>query len=219
MRVAIIDDHPVVRGGVRQMLSLESDIQVVGTAASVQEGLELLTAERPDIAMVDLRMPGGGGLELIRRARQVVPECRFIILTAYASQGEVAQAAREDISGYILKEALPEEMISALRLVAQGRRYYDPAIIDTIMGREESNLLRDLTRREMDILYCLVEGQGNSDIADSLHISENTVRRHVSNILAKLQVKNRVQAAHYAISRGISDDLNSRGPDSGPAES
>lgn len=203
MKVVIIDDHPVVRRGVQEMLSLEADIEVVGTAASVQEGLALLKDRRPEIALVDLRMPGGGGLQLIRQAREIAPRCQFIILTAYASPGEVAEAARENIAGYILKEALPEELVSALRLVAQGRRYYDPEVIDTIVGRDESNLITELTSRELEVLNCLVEGRSNTEISTSLHISENTVRRHVSSVLAKLQVKNRTQATHYAISRGI----------------
>ncbi len=203
MRIVIVDDHPVVRSGVEQVLSLEEDMEVVGTASSVEEGLEIILAQEPDIALVDLRMRDGGGLDLIRRARPRVPGCRFVILTAYGSLGEVSQASQEAVDGYILKEALPEELVSALRLVARGRRYYDPEVVDSIVKGEDDNLLDRLTARELEVLAILAQGMDNTAISEQLYISENTVRRHVSNILGKLRVENRVQAAYYALSRGV----------------
>ncbi len=203
MKIVIIDDHPIVRHGVERALNMEEDIEVTGTAASCPEGLEVLMTEKPDIALVDLKMPGGGGMELIRKAREFLPETRFIILTSYASHREVSEAVSENVEGYLLKEALPEELISAIRLVAGGRRYYDPEIMDSVMIREERDPLRELTRREIEILQSLAQGFNNRTIAEKLYISENTVKKHVCNLLDKLQLEDRTQAALFAFSRGL----------------
>ncbi len=206
MRIAIVDDHPVVREGVAQVLREEDDMQVVGTAPSTLEGVRLVEKENPDVVLVDLQMPGGGGLEMVRQARGLAASARFVILTAYASRGDVSAAVNEGVSGYILKDALPEDLVRAIRLVAGGRRYYDPAIIDLIVGQPDDDPLSSLTERESEVLAVLATGLDNKEIAEMLHISENTVKTHVSRILDKLQVKNRTQASHYAASRGIATD-------------
>ncbi len=203
MRIAIVDDHPVVREGVAQVLREEDDMQVVGTASSALEGVRLVEKENPDVVLVDLQMPGEGGLEMVRQARGLATSARFVILTAYASRGDVSAAVNEGVSGYILKDALPEDLVRAIRLVAGGRRYYDPAIIDLIVGQPDDDPLSTLTERESEVLAVLATGLDNKEIAGMLHISENTVKTHVSRILDKLQVKNRTQASHYAASRGI----------------
>ncbi|RJX27990.1 MAG: DNA-binding response regulator [Dethiobacter sp.] len=206
MRIVIIDDHPVVRQGVQQTLSLEKEMEVVGTASSCPDGVELINAQKPDMAIVDMKMPGGGGLELIRQARKLVPQCRFIILSSYASHREVSEAVSENVEGYILKEALPEELIAAVRLVARGRRYYDPEIMDSIVSKEEKDPLKDLTGRELEILQALAEGLNNRAIAEKLYISENTVKKHICNLLDKMEFNDRTQAALYAFSRGLSKE-------------
>ena len=162
MRIVLIDDHPVVRQGLEQSLSMEEDMEVVGMASSCPEGVELISEKKPDLAIVDMRMPGGGGLELIRQARKKVPDCRFVILTSFASQKEVSDAIAENVEGYILKDALPDEFISAIRLVARGRRYFDPEIIDTIMKGEEDSL-KELTGRVKSSRHG--GGMTNKDIA------------------------------------------------------
>jgi DNA-binding NarL/FixJ family response regulator len=149
-----------------------------------------------------MRMPGGGGLELIRQARKKVPSCRFVILTSFASQKEVSEAIAENVEGYILKDALPDEFVSAIRLVARGRRYYDPEIIDSVM-RGEGDSLKELTGRELEVLEALAEGMSNKDIAKNFFISENTVKKHVCSILDKLELHDRTQAALFAFSRGM----------------
>ncbi len=204
MRIAIVDDHPVVREGVAQVLKEEADMQVVGTAPSTPEGVRLVERENPDVVLVDLQMPGGGGLEMVRQARDLAVDARFVILTAYASRGDVSAAVSEGVSGYILKDALPEDLVRAVRLVAGGRSYYDPAIIDLIAGQPDDDPLSSLTGRESEVLAVLATGLDNKEIAEMLHISENTVKTHVSRILDKLQVKNRTQASYYAASRGMS---------------
>ena len=205
MRIVIVDDHPVVRRGLELTLKNEKDFEVVGSASSCPEGVETIKEKDPDIAIVDMKMPGGGGLELIRKARKLTSCCRFIILTSYASRNEVAQAVQENVEGYILKEALPEELISALRLVFKGRRYYDPEIIDSVISVERKHPLNDLTKRELEILTALAQGNNNKSIAEHLFISENTVKKHIGNLLSKLELKDRTQAALFAVSQGLSE--------------
>ena len=203
MRIVIVDDHPVVRQGLEKCLGAEADMEVVGMAASCPEGVELISEQKPDLAIVDMRMPEGGGLELIRRAKKLVPGCRFMILTSYASHGEVSEAVAENVDGYILKDALPEELLTAIRLIAKGRRYYDPEVMDSIINREEKDPLNMLTGREREILQALADGLSNKAIAQKFYISENTVKKHVCNLLDKLELQDRTQAALFAFSRGL----------------
>ena len=203
MRVVIVDDHPVVRHGVLESLSMEQDIEVVGMASDSDEGLELLLSTHPDVAIVDLKMPGGGGLALIRQARQKDISCRFVILTSYASYKDVTEAVTENVDGYMLKEALPEELISAIRLVAQGRRYYDPEIVDSVMNNKKKDPFQELTKRELEILEALASGFNNRAISKNLYISENTVKKHICNLLEKLGMEDRTQAALFAFSHGL----------------
>ena len=203
MKIVIIDDHPIVRKGLEQVLSLEEDFEVVGTAASCREGKELLMAQKPNVAIVDLRMPDGNGCDLIKSIKNQVPDCRFIILTSYAGENDISRALSEKIDGYILKEALPEELISAIKIVVQGRRYFDPGVMNTLINNEEDDPLRNLTEREQEVLWALAEGLNNRAIGQKLFISENTVKKHVGNLLSKLDFHDRTQAALYAFSRGL----------------
>ncbi|MCR3922630.1 MAG: response regulator transcription factor [Firmicutes bacterium] len=202
MRIVIVDDHPMVRNGVAQALQAIQDLAVVGMAGDCDEGVQVILAEKPDIVIVDLRMPGGG-LELIRQARECLPQCRFIILTSYASQREILEAVTQNVDGYVLKGALPEELISVIRLVSKGRRYYDPEIVDTIMSSNERDPLGELTAREKEILQELADGGNNKIIAQRLYITENTVKKHICNILGKLELQDRTQAALFAVSHGF----------------
>ena len=203
MRIVIVDDHPVVRHGVVESLSMEQDMEVVGMASDSKEGLELLLKTRPDVAIVDLKMPGGGGLALIRQAREKEVDCRFIILTSYASYRDVSEAVTENVDGYMLKEALPQELVSAIRLIAQGRRYYDPEIVDSVMNSKKKDPFQELTKRELEILEALAGGLNNRAISKNLYISENTVKKHICNLLEKLDMEDRTQAALFAFSHGL----------------
>ncbi len=203
MKIVIVDDHPVVRHGVVESLSMEQDMEVVGMASDSKEGLELLLKTRPDVAIVDLKMPGGGGLALIRQAREKEVDCRFIILTSYASYRDVSEAVTENVDGYMLKEALPQELISAIRLIAQGRRYYDPEIVDSVMNSKKKDPFQELTKRELEILEALACGLNNRAISKDLYISENTVKKHICNLLEKLDMEDRTQAALFAFSHGL----------------
>lgn len=201
MRIVVIDDHPVVRNGLKQTIGLEEDMEVVGTAASCKEGLELVASQKPDLAILDLRMPDGSGLDIVRRCKILAPDCRFLVLTAYGSPQEVSQAISEQVGGFILKDALPEEIMNTARLVGKGRRYFDPQAIEIIVGRDEENPLNSLTLREKEVLDALSAGLNNNTIAEKLHISEKTVKKHVSNLMAKLGVQNRIQAALLGFSQ------------------
>ncbi len=203
MRIVIVDDHPVVRQGVQETLGTEEDMEVVGVAGSCSEGVDAIVSSRPDVAVVDMKIPGGSGLELIRQARKKVPECRFVILSSYASRENISGAVSENVEGYVLKEALPEELLNAIRLVARGRRYYDPEIMDSIVSKAEKDPLKDLSARELEILQTLAEGLSNKAIAERHYISENTVKKHIASILGKMEFRDRTQAALYAFSRGL----------------
>lgn len=203
MRIVIVDDHPVVRSGLKHTLSQEPDMEVAGVANSTTEGIKVITDRQPDLAVVDLKMPGGGGLELIKECRQRVSGCRYIILSSFASYSEIAAAFSQRVEGYILKDALPEELLAAIRLVAAGRRYYDPQVMEYFLEGSGRGPLEELTGREIEILNCLTEGLNNKDMAKKLFISENTVKKHISNILDKLELDDRTQAALFAVSHEL----------------
>ncbi|UNC93965.1 response regulator transcription factor [Candidatus Contubernalis alkalaceticus] len=206
MRIVVIDDHPLVRKGIEMVAGLEQDIQVVGFASNGAEALEQITSLKPNVALVDLRLPGEHGLDIIKKSRKVHKECKYVILTSYANEIEIQEAMKEEVDGYILKEALPEELIAALRLVVKGRKYYDPVVVQFAMGQnstgEEDGISR-LTPREMEVLGALSKGYNNKTIAEQLVISEHTVKKHIGQVLEKLNLKDRTQAALYAVSKGI----------------
>ncbi|MGI6604956.1 MAG: response regulator [bacterium] len=203
MRLVVIDDHPLVQQGVGAIIGTQEDMEVVGMAGSGTEGIELLASLQPDVALVDLRLPGEYGLDIVKRGREVAPRCRFIVLTSYSEEGDVRRAMAEKVEGYILKEALPEELIAAIRLVGRGRTYIDPTIVQALMNQEENDPLSQLTPREKEVLAALAQGLSNRDIAAALYVTEHTVKKHVSQILEKLELTDRTQAALYALSHGF----------------
>jgi len=212
MRIVIVDDHPLVRKGLRETIEIEPDMEVAGCAASVAEGVELILSTAPDLAIVDLKMPDGNGIEVVRSCKKEASTCRFLILTAYGSPQEVTKALSENVGGYILKEALPEEIIDAVRRVVRGRRYFDPEVMEIAINGKEDNPLYRLTAREMEVLNAVAAGMNNSAIAKNLHISEKTVKKHVSNLLDKLEVQDRIQAALFGFAQGLGRDLEEISP-------
>lgn len=203
MRLVVIDDHPLVQKGVGAVLEMQPDMELVGTASSGTEGVRVLSETQPDVALVDLRLPGEHGLDVVQQGRQVVPGCRYIVLTSFASEGDVRRAMAEKVEGYILKEALPEELIMAIRLVNQGRTYVDPTVVQLLVTREKDDPLAELTPREKEVLASLAAGLSNRDIAAKLFVTEYTVKKHVSQVLGKLGLADRTQAALYAMSHGL----------------
>lgn len=198
MKLLLIDDHPLVRKGLQFVLSLEKDIEIIGEASNRSEALFLLETHTPDIVLVDLKLGNESGFDIVTDTLRNNIACKFIVLTSSTSEYDFRKAQEVGAYGYVLKEALPEELLYAIRLVDRGRKYYDPGIIGEMMkdssSEEDTNTL---TPREQEVLCALGEGLCNKDIAKKLFISDYTVKKHVSQILAKLGLADRTQAALY----------------------
>lgn len=203
MRLILIDDHPLVLQGISAILQEQEDMELIGMATTGAEGIKLIVEHLPDLVVVDLMLPEEHGIDIIRKGRQLCPDLRFIILTSSASRRDIKLAMAEKVEGYILKEAMPEEIIAAIRLVYRGRSYVDPVIMQTLMDVEQGDVLAQLTPRELEVLTALATGMSNRDMADHLFITEYTVKKHVSQILDKLNLADRTQAALYAVSMGL----------------
>jgi NarL family two-component system response regulator LiaR len=210
MKIIVCDDQAVVRDGLEMLLSLEKDIEVVGTAQDGAEALELVARNPPDLVLMDLKMPGMNGIEATRRVRAEFPAVKVLVLTTYDDDEWVFDAIRAGASGYLLKDTPREEVVKAVRGTVEGRTFIDPAIAGKLVGQvasrqtQPSSLLGDkLTERETDVLRLLAKGLNNADIAAQLHLSEGTVRNHVSAILEKLNVSDRTRAAVIAIQHGF----------------
>lgn len=207
MKIFIVDDHPLVRKGLTAVFSFENDIDLVGESDNVNGAIELINKSKPDIVLVDLRLGNDCGLEIISKVKQQNHDIKFIILTSSASYEHFELAENLKVDGYIFKEALPEEMLYAIRLVARGRKYYDPELIDIRRQRDTSSNEK-LTEREYDVLRALSRGLSNKQIARELYITENTVKKHVSQILSKLNLQDRTQAALYAVESDIKNNTS-----------
>ncbi len=198
MKLLLIDDHPLVRKGLQFVLSLEKDIEVIGEASNRSEAIFLIETHTPDIALVDLKLGNENGLDIVADSLRNKTFCKFIVLTSSVSDYDFRKAQEIGAYGYVLKDALPEELLYAIRLVDRGRKYYDPGIISEMMNHSYNDYDTDtLTPREQEVLFALGEGLSNKDIANKLYISDYTVKKHVSQILAKLGLADRTQAALY----------------------
>jgi len=205
IRVALIDDHRVVRQGLRNFLESFADITVIGLASSGEEALGKIGEWLPDVAVVDLLMPGGiDGLETTRRLRASSPHTQVVVLIDYSDDARVVAALRAGAIGYVRKEAEPEVLLEAVRAAARGQSFLDPsvaaAVLHDLVGSRDRN---ELAEREHDVLRQLALGRTNRQIADALVISEETVKTHVGNILTKLHLEHRTQVALYALKRGL----------------
>ncbi len=208
IKVIIVDDHPLVKEGVEAVIRLEPDLELAAAAGRVKEALQLIHSQLPDVALVDLRLQEEHGLELVKKGRDINSHTRYLILTSYATEEEIRRAMEEKVEGYILKEALPEELTSAIRRVARGKNYFDPAVVQYALEYRHKNKaegLGELTSRELEVLKSLARGLSNRDIAEKLVISEHTVKKHIGQILEKLQLRDRTQAALYAVSKGLGE--------------
>ena len=212
MKILICDDQAVVRDGLELLLKLEKDMQVVGTAADGAEAVELAASKRPDLVLMDLKMPGTNGIEATRRIRSRFPEMRVLVLTTYDDDQWVFDAIRAGASGYLLKDTPREGILQAIRGTLAGRTFVDPGVAGKLLDqlaskqvRPETLLTGRLTGREVDVLKLLARGLSNPEIAARLSLSEGTVRNHVSAILSKLEVGDRTQAAVIAIQHGLGE--------------
>lgn len=199
MNIVIVDDHPLVREGLTAVISAERDMELIGEANNVKEAINVVTQTKPDVALVDLRLTDASGLDIVKACKEKVPQCKYIILTSSVDREDFRRARELGVDGYVLKEAFPEELVSAIRLVYRGRKYYDPGMVDFVMSKDECDShVEQLTPRELEVLRALSEGLNNKDIAKKLFITEYTVKKHVSQVLAKLELADRTQAALYA---------------------
>ncbi|MDF2925315.1 MAG: nitrate/nitrite response regulator protein narL [Paenibacillaceae bacterium] len=198
IRIAIIDDHSLVRKGLTTLISMESDLELVGEADNAEDGLVLLKEQKPELTLVDLKLGQNSGLSLIIEARKQADSGKFIILTSAVDENSFKQAEQAQVDGYVLKEALPEELLYAIQLVCKGRKYYDPGVMEHKLAGKKQDKGESLTPKEREVMCLIGEGLCNMEIAEKLFISEFTVRKHVSQILAKLELKDRTQAALFA---------------------
>lgn len=207
--ILIVDDHEVVRKGVRSYLETVPDFQVVGEASAGEEGIEMVSELIPDIVLLDLIMPGMDGVETTRRIKKISPRTQVVVLTSYHEDVHIFPALKAGAISYILKDMKMEKLVDALHRAVRGEVTLHPRVaarvLQNIRGEyeEEQPLFTELTDRELDVLKLIANGMTNSQIAEELVISENTVKGHVSNILSKLHVADRTQVAVYAWQRGL----------------
>jgi NarL family two-component system response regulator LiaR len=204
--VLIVDDHPVVRQGLRTLLELQDDLEIAGEAGDGAEAVELVRGRPPDVVLMDLVMPGLDGIDATRAIRATSPATRVIVLTSFAEDDKIFPAIKAGAAGYLLKDARTQELADAIRRVHAGEALLHPKVAARLMqevsgaqAAEASTAAELLTERELDVLRLLARGLSNKLIARELFVAEKTVKTHVSNILAKLHLTDRTQAALYAV--------------------
>lgn len=212
IRVLICDDQDIVRQGLEVILSTASNIEVVGVAVDGAEALDLVPELRPDVVLMDLKMPGMNGIVATQRICDAFPDVKVLVLTTYDADEWVFDAIRSGASGYLLKDTPREELIQAIEGTASGKAHVDPDIAGKILAHAarttpapKTKIVDELSEREVEVLKLLARGLTNADIAERLYLSEGTVRNYVSAILAKLDVTDRTQAAILALRYGLVD--------------
>jgi two-component system, NarL family, response regulator LiaR len=207
IRVLIADDHAVVRQGLRTFLELQDEIEVVADVGDGEAALSAVEAHAPDVVLMDLVMPGVGGVEAIRRLRELRPETRVLVLTSFLDDEKLFPAVRAGAAGYLLKDVEPAELVRAIHTVADGEALLHPAVAARLMeefsATERPAAEEALTAREREVLQLIARGLPNKLIARDLGIAEKTVKTHVSSILSKLGLTDRTQAALYAVRTGL----------------
>lgn len=203
LRLALVDDHHVVRRGLRSYFESFADVCVVGEAASGEEALAQLETWLPDVLVMDLLLPGGmDGLEATRQARALSPHTQVVVLTAHTDDARVVAALRAGAIGYVRKDASPEALLATVRAAARGQSMLDPAIANVVL-QDLARHPDELTEREKEVLRLLAHGRTNHEIAETLVVSDETVKTHVGNILSKLHLAHRAQAMAYALKHGL----------------
>jgi DNA-binding NarL/FixJ family response regulator len=200
IRILVVDDHPVVREGLGAIIGTQADMCVVGEAANGDEALAVFAAERPDVTLMDLRLPGASGIEVATRIQEQWPGARIMMFTSFAREEEIYEALKAGAWSYVRKGVARSELLQAIRTVFAGQRYISPEIGLQLADHFSRS---DLSTREREVLRHMLEGRSNKDIAASLAISEHTVNIHVKNILSKLGVSGRTEAVTVALRKGI----------------
>jgi len=209
MSILIVDDHGVLRAGLRALLNAEPDLHVVGEAADGQTGLRLATELNPDLVLMDITMPGMSGIQVTRQLKETLPGTRVLILTLHEDESLLREAIRSGASGYILKQAVEAELISAIRAVGRGELYIHPAMTRALLKDvspllvPEENPTEPLSPRELEVLRLVAQGHTNRQVAEMLHLSVRTVESHRANLMDKLGLSSPAQLVRYAIEHGF----------------
>ncbi len=207
IRVLLVDDHQVVRRGLRTFLEIQDDIEVVGEAGDGAEGVARAEELRPDVVLMDIKMPGTDGIDALRRLRELANPAKVLIVTSFTEQRTVVPALRAGASGYVYKDVDPDALAGAIRSVHAGHVLLQPEVAGALLSQEDGNSGTGrgstLTEREREVLTLIADGRSNREIARALVLSEKTVKTHVSNILMKLDLSDRTQAALWAVRHGI----------------
>lgn len=215
MRVLVVDDHDVVRLGLRALLGAEADVEVVGEAATAADAVRLAGTTQPDVVLMDVRLPDDSGIAACQSIRAQWPGVQVLMLTSYADESLVLAAIEAGAAGYVLKQVDTTDLVRAIQAVAAGDAVLDPATTARVLAlvrrtqhESRATAFQDLTERELEVLSFVAKGRTNAEIAEELVLSEKTVRNHVSVILSKLGVTNRIEAATYAVRHQI--DLHTK---------
>lgn len=203
IRVFLLDDHEVVRRGVADLLSAEDDIEIVGEASTAEEAIGRILAISPDVCVLDVRLPDGSGVEVCRAVREKRPGLACLMLTSFSDDEALLEAVLAGAAGYLLKQVRGSDLVDAVRRVSEGQSLLDPAVTATVLrrlreGSVDDERLRGLTEQERKVLALLAEGRTNRQIADELYLAEKTIKNYVSNVLAKLGMSRRTEAAVWA---------------------
>lgn len=202
IRVFLVDDHELVRRGLADLIGLEKDLEVVGEASNVADALRRIPATQPDVAVLDVRLPDGTGVDICREMRSQFPDLKALMLTSYADDEALFEAIMAGASGYVLKDIRGNDLLDAIRAVASGKSLLDPAATARVMerlrqGNQTHDELSMLSEQERRILELIGEGMTNRQIGDELHLAEKTIKNYVSSLLAKLGMERRTQAAAF----------------------
>jgi two-component system NarL family response regulator len=200
IRVMIVDDHPAVRKGIAALVESEPDLQVVGQTGDGAEAVDLFRKVKPDVVLMDLRLPGMGGVEAIMAIRQEFPQARIIVLTTFDADEDIYRAIQSGAKSYLLKDTSDDELSATIRAVHAGEEKLPARVAEMLAKRKQR---AELTSREMDVLQLLIKGRSNKEIGAALEVTEDTVKAHFRSLFTKLNVRDRTEAAISAIQHGI----------------
>jgi len=208
IKVMLVDDHKMLREGIKQLLEFDNEITVVNQASTGAECIKAISETKPDIVLLDINLPDKSGIRVLREIKKKSKKIKVMMLTVHNETEYLMDAMDNGANGYVLKDSGMDELIRAIKTVYKGERYIEPSLIPALNARlvqmeTESDMVKNLTKRERQILACLVEGKSNSDIGYLFDISEQTVKNHVTALFKKIGVKDRTQAAVFAIRNGI----------------
>ena len=214
LRIVIVDDHEVVRLGLRTLLDRHPDFNVIDEAGTAREAIEKTLLHQPDVVVMDVRLQGGSGIEACRKIMAQVPDTKVIILTSYAEDEMLFHAISAGAAGYVLKQIGGDDLVRSIEAVGRGEALLDPSLVQKVFARvreaarkEEAAAFAELTDQELRVLAQVAEGKTNREIAKALYLGEGTVRNYVSSILSKLNLTNRAEAAAYAVEHNLKDYL------------